>query len=153
MAVKIRLRRMGRKKKAYFRVIATDSRSPRDGRFIEILGHYHPLDNPATLEVKEERVFFWLGNGAIPTETVNALFKQIGLYRKLEKMEKGEDISQLEILTQIKERKKKGKKRKAAKLEEKKPEEKEVEETKSEQKETEENSSGKEDATSEKPSS
>jgi small subunit ribosomal protein S16 len=144
---------MGRKKKAYFRVIATDSRSPRDGRFIEILGHYHPLNNPATLEVKEERVFFWLGNGAIPTETVNALFKQIGLYRKLEKMQKGEDVSQLEILTQIKERKKKRKKRKAAKLEEKKPEEKEVEETKSEQKETEENSSGKEDATSEKPSS
>jgi len=153
MAVKIRLRRMGKKKKAFFRLVAADSRSPRDGRFIEILGNYHPLDRPATIKVKEERVFSWLENGAVPTETVNALFRQIGLYQKWERKKKGEDVSQIGLLTQIKERKKKKKKKKAAKLEEeKKPEEKEVE-AKPEEKEKEESSSGKEEATSDKPDS
>jgi len=154
MAVKIRLRRMGKKKKAFFRLVAADSRMPRDGRFIEILGYYHPSNNPATIKVKEERIFFWLENGAIPTETVNALFKQIGLYKKWEKKKKGEDVSKIELLTQIKERKKKKKKKKAAKLEEeKKPEEKEVKNSKSEKKEEDKSSQETKEAGSEKPNS
>lgn len=154
MAVKIRLRRMGKKKNAFFRLVAADSRMPRDGRFIEILGYYHPLNNPARIEVKEDKVFFWLENGAVPTETVNALFKQIGLYKKWEKKKKGEDVSQIELLTQIKERKKKKKKKKAAKREEEeKPEEKEVKNSKSEKKEEDKSSPETKEAGTEKTNS
>ncbi len=155
MAVKIRLRRVGKKKKPFFRLVAADSRTSRDGRFIEILGYYRPLNSPAEIEVKEERVFFWLENGATPTETVNALFKQIGVYKKWEKKKKGEDISQIELLTQIKERKKKKKKKKkAAKLEEEeKPQEKEEKKTKPEKEEEEKSSEETKEAGSEKPNS
>ena len=79
MAVKLRLRRMGRKKKPYYRIIAADSRSPRDGRFIEEIGVYNPISEPATIEVKQDRALYWLSQGAIPTETVNSLFRKTGI--------------------------------------------------------------------------
>jgi len=112
LAVTIRLRRTGAKKRPTFRFVATDSRMPRDGRFIEILGHYNPIEKPATLGVKEERVYYWLKQGAATSDTVNGLFKQIGLWKKWEMMKKGEDVSQVALAGQIKEKTKK-KKRKA----------------------------------------
>ncbi len=104
MPVIIRLRRTGAKKKPTFRFVATDSRMPRDGRFLEILGHYNPIEKPATLGVQEERVYHWLKQGATTSDTVNGLFKQIGLWKKWEMMKKGEDVSQITLAGQIKER-------------------------------------------------
>lgn len=77
--VKIRLRRMGAKKSPYYRIVVSDSRSPRDGRFIEEIGTYNPLKNPAEITVEEERAKEWLANGAQPTDTVRALLKKAGV--------------------------------------------------------------------------
>ena len=79
MAVKMRLRRMGAKKAPFYRVIVADSRSPRDGRFIEEIGYYNPLTNPAEIKIDGEKAKKWLGNGAQPTETVKALLKKSGI--------------------------------------------------------------------------
>ena len=91
MAVRIRLRRMGRKKRPFYRIVAADSRSPRDGRFIETLGTYNPLTEPATVEVKEERIFYWLQNGAQPTQTVKNLLRRKGIWLKWDLMKHGAD--------------------------------------------------------------
>lgn len=77
--VKIRLRRMGSKKNAFYRVVIADSRSPRDGRFIEELGYYNPLTNPATIKINEEQAKKWIAEGAQPTETVRSIFKKSGI--------------------------------------------------------------------------
>ncbi|MDQ3831343.1 MAG: 30S ribosomal protein S16 [Candidatus Tectomicrobia bacterium] len=82
MAVKIRLRRIGAKKKPIYRVVIADSRSPRDGRFIETVGHYNPLVNPPQISVDEERVQQWLKWGAQPTDTVKSLLARIGVWQK-----------------------------------------------------------------------
>ena len=74
--VKIRLRRMGAKKAPFYRVVVADSRDPRDGRFIEEIGTYDPLTNPATIKIDMERAKYWIGNGAQPTDTVRALLKK-----------------------------------------------------------------------------
>ena len=79
MAVKIRLRRMGAKKAPFYRVIVADSRSPRDGRFIEEVGYYNPLTNPADIKIDAEKAKKWLANGAQPTETVKSLLKKSGI--------------------------------------------------------------------------
>ena len=79
MAVKIRLRRMGQKKAPYYRIIVADSRSPRDGRFIEEIGTYDPNTEPCTVKVNEELAKKWLNNGAQPTEVVSRLFKNAGI--------------------------------------------------------------------------
>ncbi len=79
MAVKIRLRRMGAKKSPFYRVVVADSRYPRDGRFIEQLGTYNPLTEPATVEVDTELVKKWIANGAQPTDTVKRLLKNKGI--------------------------------------------------------------------------
>lgn len=79
MAVKIRLRRMGAKKKPFYRIIVADSRSPRDGRFIEEIGTYDPLQEPSVIKVDEEKAKKWIANGAQPTETVKTLFKKSGV--------------------------------------------------------------------------
>lgn len=113
MAVKIRLRRMGAKKRPTYRFVATDSRMPRDGRFIEILGYYNPIERPATVKVNEEKVYYWLKQGAMPTDTVESLFRQIGLLKKWEMIKKGEDISQITLATQLQEKPKKKKRKKA----------------------------------------
>jgi len=82
MSVKIRLKRMGRRNRPSYRIVAADSRSPRDGRFIETLGHYDPLTEPATVNVDEEKVKKWLSEGAQPSETVKSILSRLGFYRK-----------------------------------------------------------------------
>ena len=79
MAVKIRLRRMGSKKAPFYRVVVADSRYPRDGRFIEEVGYYDPMTEPATIKLDTEKVEKWLANGAQPTETVKVLLKKNGV--------------------------------------------------------------------------
>ncbi len=79
MAVKIRLRRMGQKKAPFYRIIVADSRSPRDGRFIEEIGTYDPNNNPSSYSVNEELAKKWLANGAQPTEVVSKIFKLAGI--------------------------------------------------------------------------
>ena len=76
MAVKIRLRRMGAKKAPFYRVVVADSRYPRDGRFIEEVGYYNPISNPAEVKIDAEKVTKWIQNGAQPTDTVRAILKK-----------------------------------------------------------------------------
>lgn len=82
MAVKIRLNRMGAKKNPFYRIVVADSRAPRDGRFVEVLGNYDPSQNPAVVNVDEEKVLDWMGKGAQPTDTVKNLFSKKGLMAK-----------------------------------------------------------------------
>lgn len=83
MATRIRLRRMGAKKAPFYRLVVADSRSPRDGRFIEEIGYYDPTKNPTVINVKEERALYWLKNGAQPSETVRSLLNKAGVIAKL----------------------------------------------------------------------
>ena len=76
MAVKIRLARHGAKKRPFYRIVVADSESPRDGRFIEVVGTYNPLPDPAEVNLKPERIDYWLGQGALPTNTVKNLLKK-----------------------------------------------------------------------------
>jgi len=78
MSVKIRLKRMGMKKKPFYRVVVADVRSPRDGRFIEEIGYYDPMTKPAEIKMNNERAQYWLGVGAQPTDTVRILLKKSG---------------------------------------------------------------------------
>ena len=75
--VRIRLRRTGKTKQPSYRVVVADQRSPRDGKFIEIIGHYNPVQQPKVLEIKTDRARYWLGVGAQPSDTVVRLFKQV----------------------------------------------------------------------------
>lgn len=79
--VKIRLKRMGAKKKPFYRIVVTDSRSPRDGRFIEEIGYYDPLKDPVVINVNEERAKDWLSKGVQLSDTVKALFKKAGVLK------------------------------------------------------------------------
>lgn len=83
MAVKIRLKRMGQKKAPFYRVVVADSRSPRDGRFIEELGTYNPLKNPIEFNVDQEKSLKWMLDGAKPSDTVRNLFSKVGLMEQL----------------------------------------------------------------------
>ena len=85
MATKIRLRRMGAKKAPVYRVVVADSRSPRDGRFIEEIGYYNPISEPAEIKINEEKVLKWLQTGAEPSETVKQLLKTTGIWAKRSK--------------------------------------------------------------------
>jgi len=85
MAVKIRLKRMGAKKRPFYRVIVADSRSPRDGKFIDHIGHYNPLSEPVEVKIDSEKAIKWLNDGAQPTDTVKALFKKHGVYEQMGK--------------------------------------------------------------------
>ncbi|MBN2284448.1 MAG: 30S ribosomal protein S16 [Deltaproteobacteria bacterium] len=89
MAVKIRLTRMGAKKKPYYRIVVADSEAPRDGRFIEIVGNYDPLQDPPEINVKEDRIAEWLSKGAKPTATVSDLLRKKGLMTEERKAEAG----------------------------------------------------------------
>lgn len=82
MATRIRLRRVGRKGQSYFRIVVADSRAPRDGRFVVILGDYNPRTNPATLKVNREQALAWMAKGAMPTDTVRSLLKKAGVLGK-----------------------------------------------------------------------
>jgi small subunit ribosomal protein S16 len=99
MAVKIRLKRMGAKKKPFYRIVIADSHMARDGRFVEEVGTYDPLKNPSKVILKEERVSYWIGQGAQPTDTVKRLLIGQGIIdRQLKpkaKMEKGEGVESL----------------------------------------------------------
>lgn len=79
MAVKIRLKRMGAKKKPFYRLVVANSRAPRDGRFIEEIGYYNPLTEPATIKVDSEKASKWLSVGAQPSDTVRSLFRKEGI--------------------------------------------------------------------------
>ena len=107
MAVKLRLRRMGKKKQPIYKLVAADSRSPRDGKFLEAVGFYNPLTDPHTLDLKEDRVMYWLNVGAQPTHTVKSLLRQKGITLKKELMSKGLDEekikSELENWQKVKE--------------------------------------------------
>ncbi|HED06331.1 MAG TPA: 30S ribosomal protein S16, partial [Ignavibacteria bacterium] len=95
MAVKLRLRRMGKKKQPIYKVVAADARSPRDGKFIESIGLYNPLTDPSIVEIKEDRALYWLDKGAQPTNTVKSLLRQKGIILKRELIRKG--LSEEEI--------------------------------------------------------
>jgi len=81
--VKIRLRRMGRRNRPFYRVVVADSRSPRDGKFIEVIGHYDPLTDPAAVTIDEEKALKWLRCGAEPTDTVRSLLSKLGIMDKV----------------------------------------------------------------------
>jgi small subunit ribosomal protein S16 len=93
--VRLRLRRIGLKGQPTYRVVAADSESPRDGRFLEILGFYNPRTQPATISLKEDRVFHWMKNGALPTESVEQVFKSAGTMDRWERFKKGEPVETL----------------------------------------------------------
>jgi small subunit ribosomal protein S16 len=114
LAVHIRLRRMGKKKRPFYRIVAADSRRARDGRFLEILGTYNPIERPAVISVKEERLTYWLNEGAETSDTVGSLLTQIGFVEKYEKAKAGTDVSEVEVKTTITERKKRTRKVKKA---------------------------------------
>lgn len=82
MAVKLRLKRMGAKRRPFYRVVAADSRGPRDGKYIELVGTYNPLTEPAEIKINEELALKWLKNGAIPTDTVRDLLSKQGIMKK-----------------------------------------------------------------------
>lgn len=84
MAVRIRLRRMGKKKVPFYRVIVTDIRSPRDGRFIENIGTYDPHQEPPLINIEEEKALYWLSKGATPSDTVRSLLSTIGVMKKFD---------------------------------------------------------------------
>ena len=89
MAVKLRLKRMGGKQKPYYRIVAADSRFPRDGRFIETVGTYNPIAKPAEVKIDKELAIKWLSSGAQPTDTVKALFKKEGILKEFADAKKG----------------------------------------------------------------
>ena len=84
MAVRIRLSRLGRKKAPFYRLVVADSRSPRDGRFIELIGTYNPMTDPAVVAIDEDRALYWLSVGAQPSDTARGLLKKQGIWEKFE---------------------------------------------------------------------
>jgi len=89
MAVKMRLKRMGAKKAPFYRVVVADSRSPRDGKFIELIGTYNPLVTPAEIKINEELALEWLAKGAIPTDTVKNILSKAGIMEKYHNSKQG----------------------------------------------------------------
>lgn len=90
--VRLRLRRVGSKFQPSYRVVATDSESPRDGRFLEILGHYNPRTEPSTIHLDEARIYHWMSKGAQPTESVGKIFKSVGLLDRFARFKAGESV-------------------------------------------------------------
>jgi small subunit ribosomal protein S16 len=93
--VRIRLRRIGLKGQPTYRIVAADKESPRDGRFLEILGFYNPRTHPATIHVKEDRAYHWMKNGAMPSGSVEQVFKSAGVLDRFERFKKGESVETL----------------------------------------------------------
>jgi len=93
--VRIRLRRIGLKAQPSYRIIVADRESPRDGRFLEIIGHYNPRTEPATLDIKEDRVYEWMTKGAQPSDSVMQLFKTAGALERFERFKAGEAVETL----------------------------------------------------------
>jgi small subunit ribosomal protein S16 len=112
---------MGKKKQPIYKVVAADSRSPRDGKFLESVGLYNPLTNPHTIDLKEERVFYWLNNGAQPTDTVKSLLRQKGITLKKDLIKRGfseekiqDELIKWEKLKEASGKKSSGRKKKAS---------------------------------------
>lgn len=99
MAVKLRLRRMGKKRQPIYKVVAADARAPRDGKFLEAIGVYNPKTEPATVDIKEDRALYWLGVGAQPTDTVKNLLSKKGVLLKVELMKQG--LSEAEVAAKM----------------------------------------------------
>ncbi|MBI5932091.1 MAG: 30S ribosomal protein S16 [Chloroflexi bacterium] len=93
--VRIRLRRIGLKGQPSYRIVAADKENARDGRFLEILGHYNPRTDPSTLVVQEDRIYHWMKNGAQPTESVEQIFKSSGILDRFDRFKKGEAVETL----------------------------------------------------------
>jgi len=93
--VRIRLRKTGLRHQPSYRIVVADRESPRDGRFLELVGTYNPRTEPSTIVVQEDRVYHWLGNGAQPSESVARLFQQVGLTARFERLQKGEKVEKL----------------------------------------------------------
>src|SRR5512135_1118766 len=93
--VRIRLRRIGLKGQPSYRIVATDKESPRDGRFLEIVGFYNPRTDPSTIQLKEDRIYDWMGKGAQPSESVQKIFQSAGLLDRYERLKKGETLETL----------------------------------------------------------
>ncbi len=93
--VRIRLRRIGQRHQPSYRIVVADVESPRDGRFLEVIGSYIPTTEPFTFEVQEDRVYEWMKNGALPSESVMMLFKIAGVLERYERFKKGEAIETL----------------------------------------------------------
>lgn len=91
MAVRIRLARHGRKKKPFYKMVVVFSESPRDGRFIEVVGTYNPIVDPPEITVKEDKVLSWLKKGAKPSDTVKSILRKQGVWKKFAEMKKEED--------------------------------------------------------------
>ena len=96
MSVKLRLQRLGKKRQPFYRIVAADARSPRDGKFIEVVGTYNPRTNPPEVLIKEDRAIKWLKNGAQPTDTVRSLFRKEGILLKYHLMRKKVEIEKIE---------------------------------------------------------
>lgn len=93
--VRIRLRRVGLKAQPSYRIVVADKESPRDGRFLEILGYYNPRTEPATIELKEDRAYDWMSKGAQPTESVGQVFRSAGVLDRFARFKAGEAIETL----------------------------------------------------------
>jgi len=93
--VRIRLRRVGAKKQASYRVVAANKEDPRDGKFLEVLGHYNPRTQPETIHFKEDRIYHWLSVGAQPSESVVQLFKIMGTLERFDRYKAGESVEKL----------------------------------------------------------
>ena len=93
--IKIRLRRVGAKKQPHYRVVVADARAPRDGRFIEIIGHYNPRIDPPAYTIQEDRAIYWLQRGAQPTDPVLRMLQKRGTYQKLERVKAGELLADI----------------------------------------------------------
>jgi small subunit ribosomal protein S16 len=138
--VRIRLRRVGAKKKPSYRVVVANSESPRDGRFIENIGFYNPLTDPPTVEIKAERALHWLQHGAQPSDAVARMLQNLGVVEKLARLKAGTDMETL--LAELAEEKaaaekKRAAEREAAKAEEAGPAEEEIAEAEAEESPTE----------------
>ncbi len=96
MAVKLRLRRMGKKRQPIYKIVAVDARAPRDGKFIEAVGSYNPKTSPHTVDVNVERALYWLNVGAQPTDTVRSLLRQTGVTLKRELLKRGLSVEEVE---------------------------------------------------------
>lgn len=116
MAVHLRLQRYGKKGQPFYRIVATDSRRARDGRFLEVVGTYNPVTKPAQVKVEEALAIKWLDQGAEPSDTVKSLFRQIGLGEKIVRAKRGEDVSTVVLKEAITERRKRTRKVKKAAL-------------------------------------
>ena len=99
--VRIRLRRTGKKKQASFRVVVADSESPRDGKFIEIIGHYNPRTDPPTVVIKEDRALYWLSEGAQPSDAVARMLRNMGTMAKFEAVKRGEPLPETEAEAEV----------------------------------------------------